>query len=268
MGLRSSLGTRALAASAACLLTVVSAAPAVAQVTRDDGHKQLLGKVVDAASGTPLHGAFVSIDWDDTGYLTHDDGSFALPVWPRGEYRVTVELLGYADLEVSVPGPDVEPFVLRMSADPIILEGLTVQVDRLESRRNRVPVSVSYASREDLLSAPLSDVVDWIEGRYGIATTFCGSDGLGAVRQAGLFSDQSQDCVLRRGRWIRPTVYVDEMPLIGGLESLRFFSPQDLHSIEVYDRGSHIRAYTPHFMELVAKGRRFIAPVIPELMFR
>ena len=252
----------------ALLLCLVLASSITAQVSRDDGHTTLLGKVVHAETGEPIQGAFVSLDWDDTGYLTHDDGSFALPVWPRGEYRVTVELLGYADLEVPVLGPDTEPFVLRLSPDPILLEELIVQVNRLERRRKRVPYSVAFADQNELRSAPIGDVVDWIEGRYGIPTTFCGSDGLGAARQASFFADQSQDCVLRRGRWVRPTVYLDEMPMIGGLEQLRTFSPQDLHSIEIFDRGTHIRAYTPRFMELVAEGRRFIAPVIPELLIR
>jgi len=263
-----SLLARAAAWSANALILFMVSAPASrasAQVSMDEGHTQLLGTVVDAQSGAPLQGAFVSLDFDDTGYLTHEDGSFALPVWPRGEYTVTVELLGYADLELEVSGPETDALVLQLSPDPIVLEAIEVQVDRLERRRRSVPVSVFAADRDDLLKAPSMDVVDWVEGRFGLVSVYCqGSTGAAwaSSRASAMFDDIGNECVLRRGRWVKPTIYLDEMPLLGGLEMLRTYQPQDFYTVEVYDRGTHIRLYTAHFMELVAKGRRFIPLVI------
>lgn len=264
LGIRPNIvGFRALLALG---LLGLATAPAEAQNARTDGDVTvvLLGKVVDAETGQPLHGAFVSQGGND-GYLTHEDGSFALPVWPYGEYTLFVELLGYETLTIDVPGPEPEPFVLRVSADPIQLEGLTVLVDRFEQRRRRVPVAVRAFDREDLLRAASADVVDWVKGQYGLVTSFCaatrGSATLASLR-SGAFMDQGQECVLRRGGLVRPRVYIDEIRATGGLEELRTYRPQDLYTIEVYDRGTAIYAYTPHFVDRVLKGRRFLTPVL------
>ena len=54
-------------------------------------------------------------------------------------------------------------------------------------------------------------------------------------------------------------IYVDEMPVLGGLGYLESFAPWEFHMIEVYGGGRHIRAYTPRFMERAAKRR--ISPI-------
>ncbi len=225
----------------------------------------LLGTVVDAQTGSPLHGAFVSLGGDD-GFLTLDDGSFALPAWPYGAYTVTVELLGYATTEMQVPGPEPEPFVVRMDPDPILLEGLTVLVDRLETRRRRVSVAVRAFDRDQLLLAPPIDVVDWVSGQYGLVTSYCDNSARPAATlvnlRSGALLDEGQECVMRRGRMVRPRVFIDEARAFGGLDELRSYRPQDLYAVEVYDRGTVIYAYTPHFVERVLKGRRFLNPVL------
>ena len=50
-------------------------------------------------------------------------------------------------------------------------------------------------------------------------------------------------------------MYLDEVPVLGGLEYLDTFAPHELHMIEVFAGGRHIRAYTPRFMERAAKQR-------------
>lgn len=240
--------------------------PAAAQDrTDDDLTVVLLGKVVDAETGMPLHGVFVSEAGDD-GYLTHEDGSFALPVWPYGFYTLTVEVLGYETTEVEVPGPNPDPFVIRISPDPIQLEELTVLVDRFERRRRRVSVAVRAFDRDQLLRAPATDVVDWVSGQYGLVTSFCANTTrpvatLASLR-SGALMDEGQECVMRRGRWVRPTVYIDDVRSLGGLDELRTYRPQDLYTIEVYNRGTAIYAYTPWFVERVLKGRRSLTPVL------
>ncbi len=259
-----SVALRALTLGLAAL--VIGAGPGSAQDrTDEDPTVVILGKVVDAETGQPLHGAFVSRG-GDSGFLTHEDGSFALRAWPFGVYRLTIQLLGYETLQLAVPGPEPEPLLVRLAPDPIQLEGLTVLVDRLERRRKRVTVAVRAFDREDLLRAPPTDVVDWVKGRTGLVTTFCASGGRPAVTLASLgngsFMDEGQECVMRRGRWVRPTVYIDEVRSLRGLEELRSFRPQDLYTVEVYDRGTVVYAYTPRFVERVLKGRRFLTPVI------
>ncbi|MFT5434218.1 MAG: hypothetical protein ACI9OJ_004931 [Myxococcota bacterium] len=252
---------------ALALSAVITTAGSVDAQDRDgaDPTVVLVGKVVDAETGQPLHGAFVS-EGGDAGYLTHKDGSFSLPVWPYGFYTLTVELLGYETLEIEVPGPETDPFVISVSPDPIQLEGLTVLMDRFERRRRHVPVAVRAFDRDELLNAPIGDVVDWVAGRYGLVTSFCGNTGRRTATQAslrsGAFMDEGQECVMRRGRWVRPAIYIDDVRALGGLDELRTYRPQDLYTIEIYDRGAAVYAYTPWFVERVLKGRRFITPLV------
>ncbi len=64
----------------------------------------------------------------------------------------------------------------------------------------------------------------------------------------------------RRGRAVRPIVYLDEAPLAGGLEHLEAYRPDDLHLLEVYAEGLEIRLYTRQFMERMARRP---VPLIP-----
>lgn len=62
-------------------------------------------------------------------------------------------------------------------------------------------------------------------------------------------------CFFVRGREAESMVYVDEMPVIGGLDYLDVLRPHELYMVEVYGQGRHIRVYTNHFMERAAKKR-------------
>ena len=52
-----------------------------------------------------------------------------------------------------------------------------------------------------------------------------------------------------------PEVWIDEAPVVGGMDYLRTVRPYELYMVEVYAGGRQIRAYTPRFMERAAKTR-------------
>ncbi len=218
----------------------------------------LRGVVVDGATGEPLHGAFVAPAGSQTGYLTHENGSFALPVFPDQNYHLYAELIGYETVQFVVAGREPEPFVVSLRPDPIKLEGIRVLANRFETRRRGIAVQVRALEREDLIAAPTVDVVDFMQGRFGLSVSFCGGG-------AGGFGSQTfgaGDCILRRGRWVQPRVYIDEVPAFGGLDELRTYRPQDLYTLEVYDRGTLVLAYTHHFIDRVLDGRRRLMPLV------
>lgn len=227
------------------VLAVFLGAPCLDAQERDPSSgTQLVGQVVDASTGTPLLGAFVHLEGDDRGVLTEKDGTFVLPRVPQGVRSVMAEQLGYADLvQTIIVGEENEALVLAMTPDPILLEGIAVVMDRFERRRRATAVSSRVFERDDLLNSPAIDALEFVENRSFFRTFPC---------RGTHFESQ---CALVRGR-VRPvSVYVDEMRFLDGLAYLRMLQPYELHRVEVYGGGRHIRVYTEGFLERAGKTR-------------
>lgn len=210
----------------------------------------LVGRVIDAGTGTPLLGAFVHFHGEEWGVLTDTDGRFRLPGIPEGALTLGVEHLGYVDLveEVSVPRGG-ESVVLALMPDPILLEGIQVVMDRFERRRRAHAFSVQVLDRAELVESSAFDLVDLIQSRSFLNPTHC---PFGMVETL---------CAVVRGR-IRPvSVYVDEMPMIGGLDFLTMVEPHELHMVEVYYSRGHVRIYTEGFMERLSRRPMALLPI-------
>lgn len=208
----------------------------------------LVGTVTDEA-GQPLVGAFVSPADSDWGSLTGENGRFVLRKTTPGAVALRVELIGYETLVWSGEVEEGEALTLRLVAEPIVLEGLNVVADRFESRRRGVATSVRWYDHDDLATSTLPTALDFVAMRAGLARVRCN----------GRWTDQ---CVLVRGRAAEPVVYVDEFPVVGGMEYLETLQPHELYMVEVYGGGRHIRAYTPQFMEQAAESRLRPIPLV------
>jgi Carboxypeptidase regulatory-like domain len=200
----------------------------------------LVGTVVDPA-GAPLVGAFVAISGDDWGSLTDEHGRFRLPHMMPGPVSLTAEELGYETLAGRWVAEEGRPLELRMTPKPILLAGLRVVTDRLQRRRLATTVSVQAFGRAALATAPQATMMEFVRSRMGLWTEPC--NGIGSI------------CVYSRGRFVEPRVYVDEVPILGGMDYLETYRPSDLYMVEVYAFGREIRAYTNGFMEQAAKTR-------------
>lgn len=240
---RDGIGRGLFVLALALVAVALMARSALGQERMSAGPFDLTGVVVDDR-GEPLVGAFVALEGSDWGSLTDARGRFVLPDMAAGRIALTAEQLGYATLhwEGEVTG-DSGPLMLRLEAQPVLLEGLHVVTDRFQSRRNAVATSVNLFDRSDLVSSTQPTVVDFVRARAGIVGTPCRG-----------FSHSSL-CFWSRGQVVEPRVYIDEMPVIGGLDYLESFRPHELYMVEVYARGRHIRAYTTQFMERAAKTR-------------
>jgi hypothetical protein len=118
-------------------------------------------------------------------------------------------------------------------------------VDRMKRRRNAVPYAVLAYDENELRFA--RDAYDFVRSRIAIAR--CPR------------SSMVQDCVWRRGSFINPQVYIDEMPQFGGLDVLSFYPTSELHTIEVFNSGTQIRLYTKQFAWRLANGRAHLMPI-------
>ncbi|NNF13033.1 MAG: carboxypeptidase-like regulatory domain-containing protein [Gemmatimonadetes bacterium] len=208
---------------------------------------EVTGQVVDAESGAGLVGAWVGLHETEWGALTDDDGRFRIPDVTPGTLELEIEQLGYEtrSWKGTVANGDAL-IVIDLEAKPVLLEGLKVVSDRFRSRRNAAATSVYAFERDDLATSTARDALEFVEYRAVAPMTSCNGN-------------RGDRCLVVRGRVVEPVVYVDEMPLLGGLAYLETFRPWELHMIEVYAGGRHIRAYTPRFMERAAERR--LAPL-------
>jgi hypothetical protein len=247
---RNTLGTARLNGLRAAVLGLVMALIAVALMVRGTRGQEtaaeptsfdVVGRVVDAETGTELVGAWVGLTGTDWGSLTDERGRFRIPDVAPGPLELTVEQLAYEPLVWrGTVADDDEQLTIGLEARPILLEGLRVVTDRFRSRRNAAATSVFAYDRADLATSTARDALEFIEFRSAVWSTPCN----------GRRGDR---CLFVRGRLVEPVVYVDEMPLLGGLAYLETLRPWELQMIEVYGGGRHIRAYTPAFMERAAR---------------
>lgn len=246
---RNDLGTRGFGTASTIAAAVILAVTALLLATRGARAQQqpapfeLLGTVVDADQGQPVVGAWIGLAGSEWGSVSGDGGRFRISGVTAGPLSLTVEALGYETLrwEGEVRA-GVQPLALELSPDPFLIEGLRVVSDRFRARRNAVATSVFAYDAADLASTAQRTALELVEMRSGAAAVPC------AGRRGGT-------CLFLRGRAVEPTVYLDEVPVLGGLEYLDTFAPHELHMIEVFAGGRHIRAYTPRFMERAAKQR-------------
>jgi hypothetical protein len=227
------------------VLTALLARDALAQegglATADERAPFALVGTLTDASGQPLVGAFVSLADSEWGSLTNEAGRFRLPNVTPGEVSLSAELIGYETLVWSGRVSHDAPLTLTLESKPILLEGLNVVTDRFETRRRGTATSVRWFDRSALATSPQDNALDFLATR-GLTRTPC----------RGVWSSE---CFIVRGRATEPVVWVDEAPVIGGMDYLRGIPPHELYMVEVYASGRHIRAYTSHFMERAAKIR-------------
>lgn len=219
-----------------------------AQERGSAGRGPITGTVSDPG-GRPLAGVFVSEAGSNWGVLTGADGRFVLPDLVPGTVSLAAELIGYETLSWTGHPQPGEAITLVLVPKPVLLQGLTVVTDRFASRRKAVAVAVRAFDRTTLSTSPHATLLDFLRTRGGTALMSC----------QGTWSSF---CVWSRGRMVEPSVWIDESPVLGGLDYLQMFQPHELYMVEVYGGGRHIRVYTNHYMERAANQRLFPLPFI------
>lgn len=196
------------------------------------------GTVVDAASGRPVAGAVVHIG-DDHLSVADREGRFEISRLNAGSYPVWATAMGYkvGTAEIEVPF-DSTTVTLSMEADPVRLEAIVATVNRFESRTHTYAHSMRVFREEQLRTAAASDMREFVMWRAGLRRVAC---GMGDV------------CVMLRGRAARPAVYIDEVPMMAGMDLLSVLKPWEVARVEVYSGGGQIRVYTRSFMEWAAR---------------
>ncbi len=237
--------------STAALMALAPAA--LGQVTggaESRGSAHLTGRVVDAKTLQPIHGAFVGLQFEGSGVLTDRQGHFRISVDVMPSYVLEIENLGYEKSEFLVVDSIRGDVVIRLEANPVQLAEIRIMVDRFGARRNATARSVRAFDRGDLLGSPSMNMLDYLRGRTGRP-----------LRECPYLSAFGRVCVMSRGRLHPVQIFLDEMPVFGGVDELRSFRPHELFMVEVYDSGRHLRLYSTQFMERLATSGLRLNPV-------
>jgi hypothetical protein len=219
----------------------------------------LAGVVVDATTGARLPGATVLLERENRGALSDSAGAFLLADLTAGDHLLLVRQFGYESLYVGVrvTGGE-ERLEIPLQPAALVLEGLTVEVmannvatmmQRLRSRRNAAPVNVRALDQDRLLRTAASNLIEFLQLEAFVFPVACSGSGF-----------SSTQCIIRRGRMTEPRVFIDENPVIGGLDQLATYRPHDFVLLEVWSRGATIRAYTHQFMERMAQRPMQLIP--------
>ncbi|HSL68785.1 MAG TPA: carboxypeptidase-like regulatory domain-containing protein [Longimicrobiales bacterium] len=222
---------------------LLAAAPALAQ--RQPARVTATGVVIDASSSSPVVGALVEFPSLRRQSITDIKGRFTIPQVRTGRRKMVVTQLGYRTMMREVQVADGEFLMVNLEPDPVLLDGLNIQVDRLSTRRKSVGVSVLAFDRQNLLASASFDAGQFVRTRMAMVTCPNGHDS----------------CVHRRGSLVEPIVYIDERRAFGVAE-LEMYPTYDIYLIESYDAGRMIRVYTNWFVQNMARSKMPLQHII------
>ena len=216
------------------------------------------GVVVDSATRVPVGSARVMpVGPGHGGVLTDDQGRFSLSLLATDSIRLLVDQIGYRTVRLSLPFAAVSsPIEVALGVDPLAIEGLDVVVgrqglglviERHETRRRSYPGSSYAIPRRRIVESTAFDAGDLLRG-FLPATTPCDNAG---------FRDM---CLSRRGRPVAIKICIDDVRAVGGFTQLASYTPQDIYSVEYYDRGRLVLIYTRDFMRRAMSRQVWVSP--------
>lgn len=252
------------------VLAALAAALALAPPLHAQGRAEFTGRVVDAATGTPVSRAIVTLRGGHGRAVTDAQGRFSVARVAEGPYLATVERLGYGGMARAVEVAAGAAAEFRLQPDPLVLEGIAVNASRLESRRRRSSIPVRTVEADELARSPFSTVAVLLAGRMVDPQREEGPTAAAMLRRTDeepvlvddLPPDGAPPGAMLRGRIGDVSVFVDEVPAFGGLRELEAYAPQDVFLIEAYGGGRQVRVYTNQYMTQLAVSGRSPEPMI------
>ena len=89
---------------------------------------KIRGRIIDAASKTPLHFVNVFLDNTSLGAATYEEGYYTIDFVPVGRYRLIVRMMGYESQSREIVLKEEEGPVQNFQLIPIAIEAPTLQV--------------------------------------------------------------------------------------------------------------------------------------------
>ncbi len=222
------------------------------------------GQVIDTYWGEPVEGAVVRLEGtrrpDGSLILgaTDESGNFSIAEVPPGPSQVSVSRIGYADLIQVLDIREGQFIEVAVIPKPVVLEGIEVYVDRLETRIRELPYLTNTYSEVALKFAPDLSVAQYLDSQPGFEFVPCFEDYSGT----GLFT-QRRNCMRGRGATPqRPRIFIDDAPAFGGVPELASLPTTAIYRVEVIRGCGQIRIYTNTYVEGTVTRPRPLTPIV------
>ncbi len=185
------------------------------------------GRVLDSKTGEPVVGAVVLIEELRTGSFSDSLGIFVIEKIPPGAYVVSVEMIGFKDVEkeIEVREDSDNYFSFELEEETVELEEVVVTA---EAKRlipeERTPAFVTVIRREDF-EGKLSSLPDLLSKSSGVQVNSLG--GLGSFSTVSIRASSSEQV----------NIYLDGILLnqaLGGGVDIGGLPLSNIESIEVY----------------------------------
>lgn len=219
----------------------------------------LTGEILDGLIDAPVIAAVVKVPALRRFAFTDVNGRFFFTDFPEGTWEIIVEHLGYNTVEGTVALTEGNGLFLRMTPDPVALEGLEVMTrsDRLlAERRQRFPYRITRISPTMLSDAINADPTAIFRRNAMSYISACPG-------RPGRAADwMTPDCVMKRGGPARIRIYLDEFPMAGGMVHLSAMPKEMIHSMDWIQETAQLRVYTRKFIQRLDEGAYSLEPLV------
>lgn len=219
----------------------------------------LTGEIVDGLIDAPVIAAVIKVPALRRFAFTDVNGRFHFSDFPEGTWEILVEHLGYNMVEGTVTVAEGNGLYLRMTPNPVALEGLEVMTrsDRLlAERRQRFPFRVTRISPTMLANAINADPTAIFRRNSMSYISACPTPPSRATDW------MTPDCVMKAGGAARIQIYLDEFPMAGGMIHLSAMPKEMIHSMDWIPETAQLRVYTKAFIERLDEGAYSLEPLI------
>jgi len=137
----------------------------------EDQQGEVMGTVVDRATGSPVVAAQVRVSEIGRSDMTHADGTFHLHRLPPGEYTLVVQRIGYATTrqQIRVEDGEVTRVTIELAESAIELPGMVVTATGRERRADEMYQPVSVLAGRELQRSLSWSLAATLEGEPGMA---------------------------------------------------------------------------------------------------
>ncbi len=219
----------------------------------------LTGEILDGLIDAPVIAAVIKVPELRRFTFTDVNGRFRFLDFPEGTWEIIVEHLGYNTVEGTVTLTEGNGLFLRMTPNPVALEGLEVMTrsDRLlAERRQRFPFRVTRISPRMLTEAVNADPTAIFRRNSLSYIAACPAPPSRATDW------MTPDCVMKAGGPSRIRIYLDEFPMAGGMIHLSALSKETIHSMDWIPETAQLRVYTKAFIQRLDEGAYSLEPLI------
>lgn len=219
----------------------------------------LTGEIMDGVIDAPVIAAVIKVPALRRFAFTDVNGRFFFTDFPEGTWEIIVEHLGYNTVEGTVTVSDGNGLFLRMTPDPVALEGFEIMTrsDRLlAERRQRFPFRVTRISPTMLANAVSADPTAIFRRN---SLSYISACPTGPTRATDWMTP---DCVMKSGGAARIGIYLDEFPMAGGMTHLSAIPKEMIHSMDWIPETAQLRVYTKAFIQRLDEGAYSLEPLI------